>query len=272
MAKTNYPEEQVEEWRRLLQNDLQTLFRLVVRQDEPLDEGSVRACTPILRRWLIEGLLHKLCRGLEAKAKLPALNNEQVLSSLMAAPEVSYFLTGGVKFNGSTVAGVYVSDKPYSGRPPIPINTMHFEMMRVKDFIQQKRLYYRGEFFSCGEIIKFVANKLGGVHHDDTRDPRQVLMAQAAEAVTFGGPTEYPMSRKFGQTHLVVEPKAIEPLNGLHVEVIAAAASLLCVEFNGQPLLQFEVKRDLRSRISDFLGIRNRAFIRSVGVIERQSV
>lgn len=63
MAKTNYPEEQVEEWRRLLQNDLQTLFRLVVRQDEPLDEGSVRACTPILRRWLIEGLLHKPAGG-----------------------------------------------------------------------------------------------------------------------------------------------------------------------------------------------------------------
>jgi hypothetical protein len=268
MAKTNYPEEQVAEWYALLEGDLQTLFRLIVRHGQPLDEGSIRAASPILRRWLVEGLLGKLGRGLERKPTIPALNNEVVIRAL-PQDGVTCFITGGVRFNGKPVSGIYISDKPYLGRPPIPVDMMKFEMVRLGVFIDQKRLYFRGHFFSCAEIIKFVANKLGGVHHDYERDERQRVMEAAADAITFGGPEAKHERGKLGQTHLVVEPEAIEPLNGLHVEVIAAAASLMCIQFDGKPVLDLTIEKSATSRISDFLGLRDTAFRKSVSLIER---
>jgi hypothetical protein len=201
MAKANYPEEQVAEWYDLLEGDLQTLFRLIVRHRQPLDEGSVRAASPILRRWLVEGLLGKLGRGLERKPAMPALNNEAVIQAL-PRDGVTCFITGGVRFNGTPLSGIYVSDKPYLGRPPIPVDKMKFEMMHLGAFTGQKRLYFRGHFFSCEEIIKFVANKLGGVHHDSERDVQQREMEAAADAITFGGPEAKRERGKLGQTHL----------------------------------------------------------------------
>lgn len=268
MAKVNYPEEQVAEWYSLLEGDLQTLFRLIVRHRQPLDEGSVRATSPILRRWLVEGLLGKLGRGLEQKPMMPALNNDAVIRSL-PQEGVTCFITGGVRFNGMPLSGVYVSDKAYLGRPAIPVDKMKFEMMRLGTFTDQKRLYFKGQFFSCAEIIRFVANKLGGVHHDSERDDRQREMEAVADTITFGGPESKRERGKFGQTHLVVEPDATEPLNGLHIEVIAAAASLLCVQFDGKPLLDVTVAKSSTSRIFDFLGLREIEFRKSVDVIER---
>lgn len=84
-----------------------------------------------------------------------------------------------------------------------------------------------------------------------------------------GGPDAKCQRGLRGQTHLVVEPEAIEPLNGLHIEVIAAAASLLCVEFDGKPVLDFTVKKSVTSRISDFLGLRDAAFRRAVRLVVR---
>ncbi len=199
---------------------------------------------------------------------MPALNNEAVIRAL-PQDGVTCFITGGVRFNGTPVSGIYVSDRPYLERPPIPVDRMKFEMMRLGAFTDQKRIYFRGHFFSCAEIIKFVANKLGGVHHDSERDERQREMEAAADAITFGGPESKHERGKLGQTHLVVEPEATEPLNGLHVEVIAAAASLLCIQFDEKPLIDFTVEKSTSSRIFDFLGLRDVAFRKSVSLIER---
>lgn len=144
MTKASYSKEQVAEWYALLESDLMTLFRLIVRHRQPLDEGSVRAATSILRRWVVEGLLGKLGRGLERKPKFPALNNNAVMRALPNKPEVMCFITGGIRFNGTPVSGIYVSERPYTGQPPIPVHTMTFEMMRLGTFTDQKRVYFKG--------------------------------------------------------------------------------------------------------------------------------
>lgn len=269
MAKANYSDEEVAEWRELFEGDLDTIFRLIVRQKEPLDVGSIRSVTPILRRWLVEGLLGKLCHGLECKALLPALDNEPVIKALPNAPEISCFVTGGIRFDGNPISGIYVSDKPYAGKPPIPIDQMNFELMKLGSFTKQKRVYFDGTYFSCEEILKFVANKLGGVHYDGEHNHRQKLMAAVTDAITFGGPPEKVERGTVGRTHLVVEPDSTEPLNALHVEIVATAASLLCVQLNGQRLIDFEVHRDLVSRISDLLGVKERRFRKSARLVER---
>jgi hypothetical protein len=197
------------------------------------------------------------------------LNNDAVVKVLPGVPEIDYFLTGGVCFSGIPVSGTYRSNIPFRGVVPIPIDRMEFEQMRLGAFTRQKRLYFAGQFFTCEEIIKFVANKLGGVHLDARRDGRNELLEAAAGAVTFGGPESKLMRGRLGQTHLVVEPQAIEPLNGLHVEIVSAAASLICVEFDGKPLADITSAQPLASRIADYLGMRRSAFRRSLRVVER---
>lgn len=266
---SNQTAEGLADQRLLLIRDLETLHRLIVRHDAPLDEGSIRAASPILRRWITEGVLAKLTHDLGCSVTLPALNNDAVVRALPGAPEVDYFLTGGVRFSGVSVSGTYRSSAPYRGVVPIPIDRMDFEQMRLGAFTRQKRLYFAGQFFTCEEIIKFVANRLGGVHLDARRDGRSELLEAAAGAVTFGGPESKLIRGRLGQTHLVVEPQAVEPLNGLHVEIVSAAASLICVEFNGKPLADITTVQPLRSRIADYLGMRREAFRKSLSIVER---
>ncbi|MFT3732848.1 MAG: hypothetical protein QM780_15745 [Hyphomicrobium sp.] len=269
LAKTTYPEEQVAQWDALLRSDLETLFRLIVRHQEALDEGSIRAASPILRRWLIEGLLDKFCRAVSRVPKLPALNNEHVVSALQNAPDVTIFLTGGVRFNGAEMSGIYSSSSPFNGKLRVPAHTMKFELFKLGAFKRQKRIYFSGRFFTCEEIIKFVANKLGGVHFDAERDETHKAMEAAADAMTFGGPPNNVVRGKIGQMHLMVEPSSIEPLNAFHIEIIAAAASLLCLHLDGKQLIEFNVSKTLTSRISNYLGLNQKAFRRSVNLIER---
>jgi hypothetical protein len=262
MAK-DISHESVTEMKHLLESDLDTLLKLVVTYRKPVDEGSVRAASAILRRWMVEGLLGKLCRALGVRATLPAMDNDEVIRALPFVPDVTYFMTGGVRFNGAAVSGHYVSDLPYDGKPRLPIDRMHFRLMKLGEFKSQKRLYHRGDYFSCDEIIKFVANKLGGVHLDESRNGLYERMEDATRAFTFGGPKSNITRGSPGEQHLVVEPDAVEPLHGFHVEIIAAGTSLLCVHLDGVQLMPLKVERSLLSRIDGYLGIKHRKWLRS---------
>jgi hypothetical protein len=43
---------------------------------------------------------------------------------------------------------------------------MAYKDFSRKDFLKQKRMYFDGHFYTCEDIIKYVANKLGGAHLD----------------------------------------------------------------------------------------------------------
>ena len=221
----------------LLESDLWTLYKLVYTYGVPVAEGDIRAASAILRRWLCDGLIGQLCNELRVTATFPVLDNDAALTLASENSKIDYFLTAGVKVNGTPLMFVYNSSAP-------PEEHLQFLPPSVtvkssKGFLTQRRVYFEGSFFTCRDIILFTANKLGGVHHDIRRDERQTLMQRASEFMTFGGPPERAKRNPPGQFYFDVEPGGSEILSGFHLEIIAAASSFLNLHLNGQQLFLF---------------------------------
>ncbi|TRV35841.1 MAG: hypothetical protein EWV70_09535 [Microcystis flos-aquae Mf_QC_C_20070823_S20] len=230
-----------------LEGDLETLYRLVVTFGPPVSAADIRAASAILRRWLGENLLGQLCNQIQAVPSFPSINNTHAMGLVMADPRVDYFTTGGVKFAGVPVSFTYSSSAP--GDDPLPLTPPKYSLLRTKAFLAQKRMFFEGKFFTTEEIIRFTANKLGGVHLDSRLNEREEVMMRAADRMTFGGPS-FLAKGKVGEMHLELEPHSTQVLNGFHLEVVAAAASFIQLHLDGTQLAQLpKVKPKLLAKI-----------------------
>lgn len=238
----------IEKSKALLESDLETLFKLVNTFGTPVREGDVRAASGILRRWLVEDALGKLCRHMSAKPMFPVLDNSNALTLVKNDSRVNYFLTGGVMMTGKPVMFIYNSSAP--PEEALQLQAANHIMMKMSHFLDQPRIYFNGRFISCREIITFTANKLGGVHLDFRRDEDQMLIESAADFMTFGGPLDKLGRRPPGELYLNIEPDSTEIMSGFHLEIIAASAAFIQVHLNGEPLVIIPpMKKTLRSRL-----------------------
>jgi hypothetical protein len=257
----------------LLRADLVTLFKLVITHNKPCDEGDIRAASVILRRWLVEGLLGRMANALGVVPTLWVMDNDHVLEAIKADETIRYFLTGGVKFDGKPVMCIYESSAEPSEFPRLPIQGGLAQVaMSPSEMLRQKRIFYPDTFFSCEDIIKFTANKLGGVHLDFRRDAHFDKLESASNFMSFGGPLEKMGKPPPGGLYFDFEPNGKEILSGTHIEIIAAAASLLSVEFNGNALLEITQKPSFRGRVKKALRMppRFRANLYEVGLEDEQ--
>lgn len=241
-----------------LLGDLETLHGLVVTHQKPVRESDIRAAVNILRRWLCESELTRLANELGVKTSFEVERNADHVAAVQADASITYYLTGGVRFDGVPISRVYDSTKPAGPAPLVPMCPPTFERVRFKEFVDQKRIYFEGEWITCREIVTFTANKLGGVHLDFRRNDRQLLLARASAHLTFGGPPQTARSGTPGEVHLVVEQNGVEVLSGFHVEVIAAATTLMQVHFDGEPLMPLRAHRSLSSRLKELLGLQRK--------------
>jgi len=242
-------DQQIAEWKEQFEGDVESLMRLIITYRKPVQESDVRVSSVILRKWLVGGLLGQLCRALGAKPTFPVFDNAAVIAAIPHRPQVRFFLTGGVCFDGRPIYGVYKSDAPRGREPDLPVLAMDQELIRTSDFLSQKRVFFEGDYFSTQEIIQFVANKLGGAHLDSDWNVRHQRLARAADFMTFGGPADKIKRGRAGELHMLVEPDSTEALSGLHVEIIAAAASLIGVHLNGEQLVPLEVKPNWKAQL-----------------------
>ena len=224
-----------------LQGDLESLFKLVFTHGTPITEADVRMASVILRKWLTDGLLPKLCKPHRIKPAFPAIDNAALLSKLTTIPSINYFLTGGVKFDGKNAQGIYHSTDRFPGKPLLDVTGLKHEKFRLKDFLSQKRVYFEGTFFSCEDIIKYTANKLGGAHYDLNRTEHYSKLDEAASFMKFGGPRQLEDSPP-SQIYMVLEKDGSEVLSAVHIEIIAASASFIQVELDGTPVVPLLVK------------------------------
>ena len=67
MLKTD---KELREVYRLLESDLTALFKLVFAHRKPIAEGDIRLASVILRKWLIDGLLGRLCHAAKVEATI----------------------------------------------------------------------------------------------------------------------------------------------------------------------------------------------------------
>ena len=232
-----------------MRSDLTTLFKLVFAYRKPVAEGDIRIASVILRKWLIEGLLGRLCNAEGFEATVPTIDNSEVVAEIANQPSVSYFLTGGVKFNGTPRSGIYTSTIPAQDKPLLPVDRMRDREMKISVFLAQKRLYFEGAFFSCADIIKFAANKLGGAHYDTRREADHEKLNRAAQYFQYGGPQLQSIPSPHCEVYMIFEPKSPEPLSGLYIEIIAAASSFVHLRLDGKPVMKLTTRLSMRTRL-----------------------
>ncbi len=241
---------------RLLRADLGALFKLVFTRNKPCDEADIRVASTILRRWLVEGLLGRMANALGVVPTLRAMDNSHVLAAIKDDETIRYFLTGGVMFDGKPVMCIYESTASATEIPRLPIQGGLAQIVfSPAELLRQKRMFHAGTFFSCEDIIKFTANKLGGVHLDFRRDKNYEKLEAASNFMSFGGPLEKMDRQPPGELYFDFEPNGKEILSGTHIEIIAAAASLLSIELNGIALIETAQKPSFRERIKGVLRI-----------------
>lgn len=159
-------------------------------------------------------------------------------------------MAGGVLMNGVPIQGYYVSDGPANddGSPVIPIHKMKYELFKSSELLKSKRIYFNGHWFNFSEIIKFCANKYGGVHLDKKYSKSwEQELENASNYFVAGNPDDYnelktiePYSAKH-QILLTLPKEKGHIWNCLDIELLAAANALINIHVNGDRILQYEV-------------------------------
>jgi hypothetical protein len=251
----------VDEIYQSLEDDLKSLFKLVFTYRTPLTQSDVRLASVILRKWLTGGLLGNLCHAIGATPTFFTLDNTVSLSRIDNHPSIDFFLTGGVKFNGEPFQGTYHSSLPYNGTPLLPHQPMPEIQLNLGKFLRQKRIFFQGAFFTCEDIILFVANKLGGAHLDYDREGRFGELEKAASFMKFGGPEPEAISLLNCTIYLPLERKGAEVLSGLHVEIVAAATSFIQLRLNDTPIFVLRTKPSIRTKLRKAIGLKRPRYI-----------
>lgn len=253
----NFDDNYTNEAINVLYSDIGFLIKTMFPRNRPVDEAAVRSAAVVLRRWVADGDLNHLAQRANATITLPALYNDEILQELTSKHNLKFFMTAGVRFEGHPVQGICVFDSPPEVAPEIPVQSMPFSLVSLREFRRQKRIYFKGDFFSCEDIIRFMANKAGGAHLDFNRAEVQKIEA-AYRYCSFGGPPPVDELRPDDAMHFQVESKATETLSAFHIEIIAAAASFAQMRINDIQLIKLETKSSWSSRLRKMIGLKNR--------------
>jgi hypothetical protein len=200
---------ELDEVYRSLEADLNALFKLVFTYRKPIAEADVRIASVILRKWLVGGLLGEFCHAAEVTPTFFVADNAEALLELSNQPTINFFLTGGVKFNGKSVFGSHHSSLPFQGKSLLPIDKMSEREVGLSEFLRQRRLFFEGEYFTCEDIVRYTANKLGA-HLDFSRKGKFAVLEKASNFMKFGGPEPNAISMLNCDIYLTLEPKGAE--------------------------------------------------------------
>jgi hypothetical protein len=140
--------------------------------DQDVSDASLRRSSPILRRLLVESSLQRAWRdlGLDRQPAIRATSLEVKIRNFVLQ-KISFAQAGGAKHCGVVVDtlieyGCYL--------PPEQASKVFGSDEPVRDFSLRKFaegacMVVKGEVISRNTLVKYVANKLGGVHFDMSR-------------------------------------------------------------------------------------------------------
>ncbi|WPR73056.1 hypothetical protein SLW70_08045 [Flavobacterium sp. NG2] len=64
-------------------------------------------------------------------------------------------------------------------------DSSNIELLKKDEFFKYELLHYNGESFSVLDIIKICANKYGGIHYDETKNQKELLIDTTHFGLTF---------------------------------------------------------------------------------------
>jgi hypothetical protein len=233
---------------RQFQEDATTLVETLVTTG-PLRPSKVRAvASSVVRKWLIDGHINQLSRVVGETLTLPVVGTDKAVVEIAADPQIRFFMAGGVALDGEPLRGMYLSDAPFMGQVPISREGLATVMLKPSQYLKSPRIYFDGQWFTAEQVIRFVANKHGGVHLDSSRDQEwQNILERASRFFLIGNPDhleERQIIEKSSPEHevLVVLPRERGVVwTCLEIELLSAAQALVSVHAGNETLLDLPV-------------------------------
>lgn len=219
---------------RVVAEDLEYLFS---EWNQDIDDASLRRSSPVLRSLLVEGLLGRVAQdvGRNVRVMAPAIGRVTTEAELR---ECKYFQAGGALHKGMMVQSVsmiprakteaeikasYERGKAVMGKSyPVKLGT----------FLKQTSLVVNGVLINREEVIKYVANKLGGAHYDSSRD-------------SANGPDKSSLDQKYKLLDEVRSGIAVADRNAIYYELLSI----------GQRLVNSRDIRQLRKYLTHVLSL-----------------
>jgi hypothetical protein len=130
---------------------------------------------PILRRWLVDDLIHRVQRELNQKILIVS---DDLRTFVRACEKGNLRFFAGVK---ATINGTPISNFGFGNdraQLDLPAWSVEISNLKIADFARQRVLFGNHIFATRSDIIKFVANKWGGVHLDSKLTDKVQLMIE----------------------------------------------------------------------------------------------
>lgn len=188
----------------------------------------------LTRKWLVERNLARIFQGSKAVIELPALDTEAHRRIIDADGRFDYYTAGGPGIGNIQLNSIYAhrDDLPENSGGRLPHT--FYRQYRLGSFLDRPCSYFDSNWFYNRDIIKYVANKMGGVHYDTKRE--KVLfekMDRAAKALRIGG--RAPSDFEPGEEVFIQLPiDMMDNWSFWHVEIISIADALLRFKINAE--------------------------------------
>lgn len=132
------------------------------------DDDALRRASPVIRRLIVEKDLQRAWReaGLdsEPRIRIPTLDS---LREEIPLEEIRFASAGGAIYRGIQVSEAVL---PIGGQSKWRVNFQNsVKDIKLNHFINATAVIINGKCVSRRTVVKYVANKLGGVHFDDSR-------------------------------------------------------------------------------------------------------
>lgn len=143
--------------------------------NQDIDDSSLRRASPVLRSLLIEGQLMKVANMLNETVSVMApeiSKNEEHLGDR----SIVFYQSGGARYKGMQVQFAKQLNRAMS---PEEIKESHEKQknligqnypVKLSKFMKQISFMINGVKINREEVVKYIANKRGGAHYDDSRN------------------------------------------------------------------------------------------------------
>lgn len=159
---------------KLLETVYEDLTHLSTEWNQDIDDASLRIASPILRRLLIDGMLGSVARMLKKQIQImaPLICARQKFENIS---EIAFYQCGGAKYKGTIIQSAYILNRTLSPQERTELYELGKDVIdkscpvKLSIFLKQISFVITGIAVNREEVIKYVANKLGGAHYDSKR-------------------------------------------------------------------------------------------------------
>lgn len=158
-----------------IQTVAEDLTFLINDWDETIDEPSLRRSSNVLRMLLVEDYFSKAWRMLdfEKQPRVYAPDLEKTLGDIYH-DKITFAQAGGAKSNDIEIQSILQTDyamspeeiKERAKRGPMALRSKFY----LSNFRESTCIIFNGREINRRELVKYIANKLGGAHIDTERN------------------------------------------------------------------------------------------------------